>query len=247
MLNRLRPHLTYANVMVTALAFIALGGTTLAATGGNFILGQPNSASSTTGLSAGTTGPALRATNTSTGTAGSFNVTAGHAPFTVNSGTKVTNLNADKLDGLDSTSFISNSSLRRVGPIVAKPLDGQQVTVPIATIGHFSFAGGCDRNFNGQDRVQTFISSDVAGSAFGSITHASAGTAFGQPGMAANTYYRMADGISPAGSTLAFNPVLGSALEAPPYDHEVIFNLYQGMNARVQGGWCVFGGTFTVK
>ena len=31
---------------------------------------------------------------------------SGHAPFTVNSGTKVANLNADKLDGIDSTGFL---------------------------------------------------------------------------------------------------------------------------------------------
>jgi len=85
---------------------VALGGTTYAATGGNLILGQSNTASSTTALSAGTTGPAFKVTNTSTGTGGSFNVAAGHQPFTVNSGTKVTNLNADKLDGKDSTAFL---------------------------------------------------------------------------------------------------------------------------------------------
>lgn len=247
MLNRLRPHLTYANVMVTVLAFIALGGTTLAATGGNFILGQPNSASSTTGLSAGTTGPAFRATNTSTGTAGSFNVAAGHPPLTVNSNTKVTNLNADKLDGLDSTQLVSSSTLRRVGPVVAMPLSGQSATVAIATIGHFTFQGSCTRNVGGQDRVQTVIASNVASSAFGSITHASAGTAFGEPNMLANQNYRLADGVSTAGSTPSFNPVLGSATTPPPDDREVVFNLYQGMHARGQGGWCVFGGTFAVK
>jgi hypothetical protein len=117
MLDRLRSHLTYANVMVTVLAFVVLGGTTLAATGGNFILGQPNSASSTTALSAGTTGPAFRATNTSTGTAGSFNVASGHPPFTVNSGTKVTNLNADKLDGKDSTNWKATEIFDSTGPL----------------------------------------------------------------------------------------------------------------------------------
>jgi hypothetical protein len=95
--------------MVVALValFVALGGTTYAATGGNFILGNPNSASSTTSLSAPISGKkALQLTNTSTGagaTALGLNVASGHPPFTVNSGTKVANLNADKLDGVDST------------------------------------------------------------------------------------------------------------------------------------------------
>jgi hypothetical protein len=106
MRQKLRSHLTYANVMVTILAFIVLGGTTYAATGGNFILGQANTAGSTTALSSGTTGPAFKVTSTNTAagaTALRLNAASGHAPFTVNSGTKVANLNADKLDGSDSS------------------------------------------------------------------------------------------------------------------------------------------------
>ncbi|MEK6271470.1 MAG: hypothetical protein AABM42_02330 [Actinomycetota bacterium] len=102
----LRSHLTYANVMVTILAFIVLGGMSYAATGGNFILGQPNSASSTTSLTAPVAGKGLQVTNNSTGagaTALGLSVASGHPPFTVNSGTKVANLNADKLDGIDSS------------------------------------------------------------------------------------------------------------------------------------------------
>ena len=41
----IRRHLTFANVVSLAL-FVALGGTTYAATGGNFILGKPNAAGS---------------------------------------------------------------------------------------------------------------------------------------------------------------------------------------------------------
>jgi hypothetical protein len=89
--------------------FVALGGTTYAATGGNFILGQPNSASSTTSLSAPVAGKALQLSNTNTAagaTALGLNVASGHSPFTVNSGTKVANLNADRLDDKDSSQFI---------------------------------------------------------------------------------------------------------------------------------------------
>jgi hypothetical protein len=117
MSNKPRLNLSYANVMATIAVFIALGGTTYAATGGNFILGQSNSAGSTTGLSSGTTGPALRATNTSTGTAASFNVAAGHPPFTVNSATKVAKLNADKLDGKDATNWKVTNVISAAGPL----------------------------------------------------------------------------------------------------------------------------------
>jgi hypothetical protein len=118
MRQRLRPHLTYANVIGTVALFVALGGTTYAATGGNFILGQSNSASSTTGLSAGTTGPAFRVTNTSTGTAGSFNAATGHPALAVNTSAKVSKLNADLLDGKDSTAWKSSDVLAPfVGPL----------------------------------------------------------------------------------------------------------------------------------
>jgi hypothetical protein len=82
--------------------FIALTGTTYAATGGNFILGTPNTATSQTGLTSNNAGKALNVTQQNTGagaTALGLNVPSGKTPFTVNSSTKVTNLNADQLDG----------------------------------------------------------------------------------------------------------------------------------------------------
>jgi hypothetical protein len=105
---RIRSRPSHATVVAYVALFVALGGTTYAATGGNFILGQPNSASSTTSLTrtGANAGKGLQVTNTSTGagaTALGLNVASGHPPFTVNSGTKVANLNADKLDGLDSS------------------------------------------------------------------------------------------------------------------------------------------------
>jgi hypothetical protein len=63
----LRSHLTYANVMVTILAFVVLGGSAIAATGGNFILGKSNSASTATQLSSGA-GNALKVSDTNGGT-----------------------------------------------------------------------------------------------------------------------------------------------------------------------------------
>ncbi len=95
--------------------FVALGGTTYAATGGNFILGKANSASSTSSLTAPVAGKGLQVTNTSThagAAALGLNVASGHAPFTVNSGAKVANLNADKLDGLDSTAFLPSANVK---------------------------------------------------------------------------------------------------------------------------------------
>src|SRR4051812_14198132 len=88
---------------------IALGGAGYAATGGNFILGMSNTATNLSALRADISGPAVRSVNLSTAsgaTAHAMIVASGHAPFAVNSSTKVSNLNADKLDGLDSAAFV---------------------------------------------------------------------------------------------------------------------------------------------
>jgi hypothetical protein len=122
----IRSHLTFANVVSLIALFVALGGTAYAATGGNFILGQSNSAGTPTSLSAPISGKALQLTNTSTGagaTALGLNVASGHAPFTVNSDTRVTNLNADKLDGINSGGFVMGKGAHIVSGRITTPID----------------------------------------------------------------------------------------------------------------------------
>jgi hypothetical protein len=147
MLKTVGSHLR-GNLVGYVALFVALGGTTYAATGGNFILGQANSAGATTSLSAPIAGKkALQLTNTSTGagaTALGLNVASGHTPFTVNSGTKVTNLNADKLDSLDSTAFVPSSNL---GALFFQGNSG--TTQTLATVGPFTLKGKCELNGNG--------------------------------------------------------------------------------------------------
>jgi hypothetical protein len=135
-------HLKFANVVSLAALFVALGGTTYAATGGNFILGKSNSASSTTSLTAPVAGKGLQVTNTSTGagaTALGLNVASGKAPFTVNSGTKVANLNADKLDGTDSSGFLSSGSVKKLS-FEAATGSGEPT---LATVGPYTIKGQC--------------------------------------------------------------------------------------------------------
>jgi hypothetical protein len=141
----LRSHLTYANVMVTVLAFIVLGGMSYAASGGNFILGQSNSASSTTSLTrtGANAGKGLQVSNTSTttgATALGLNVAAGHPPFTVNSGTKVANLNADKLDGIDSTGFLASGSVKK---LIFEAAASTNPATTIATVGPYTIKAAC--------------------------------------------------------------------------------------------------------
>jgi hypothetical protein len=138
------------NVVGYIALFVALGGTTYAATGGNFILGQTNSASSTTSLTrtGANTGKGLQVTNASTGagaTALGLNVASGHAPFTVNSGAKVANLNADKLDGQDSTGFIRGKKMN----LNLDASSGDSGLLRIVRIGPFDVLGDCQAHIGG--------------------------------------------------------------------------------------------------
>src|SRR5437764_1034083 len=78
---------------------VALGGQNAYAAATNFLLSTRNTSSAATILDgSAVAGKALAVTNlntTSGATALALNVATGHAPFTVNSGTEVTNLNAD--------------------------------------------------------------------------------------------------------------------------------------------------------
>jgi hypothetical protein len=159
----------------------------------------------------------------------------------------VTNLNADKLDGLDSTQLVSNSSFRRVGPFTDMEFGGAPPFIlNLVPIGHFAFLGKCGVNVSsgGNDEVGWLIASDVDHSAYASMTQDEAGRTFGAGDMAANSSYTLADITLPTG-TPDFNPVSGSAVD--PNGQEVVFNLYAGINVRNQPKQCIWGGTIAVK
>jgi hypothetical protein len=82
---------TPAFVAGAIFAVVVGGGTAVAATGGNFILGRSNSAGTVTTLS------------NANGSALSLNSKLGTASLRVNRTTKVPNLNSDLLDGVDSS------------------------------------------------------------------------------------------------------------------------------------------------
>jgi hypothetical protein len=113
---------------VTALALgvavmlaMALGvlSSAFAADGDPWILGQNNAATAITRLAGkvGVDGPMVRITNNNTGsndTALALNVQEQESPMTVNSDAKVANLNADKLDGKDSTDLGAGAMMGRI-------------------------------------------------------------------------------------------------------------------------------------
>jgi len=106
---------TLASALVVALVVIAaLDYTASAATGGKFILGHLNKAGKQTVLKRTKSGPALGLTTKS----------ASAAPFTTNATGKVANLNADKLDGVDSVNLGTRAYASVGGNGTISPKDG---------------------------------------------------------------------------------------------------------------------------
>src|SRR5215510_4044418 len=88
------------SLVVSCIALlIALNSTGVAATGKSFVLGKANSANKQTQLKSGAGKATLKIENTGGAPAAAFVTKTGKAPFTVNSTAKVTNLNADQLNG----------------------------------------------------------------------------------------------------------------------------------------------------
>jgi hypothetical protein len=95
-------------IMLALVLGVASAG--IGATGGNFILGKANSAGAGSKLTASIAGPALQLVNQSTTSGASalgLTVASGKPPLKVNAAAgKATNLNADRLDGLDSARLV---------------------------------------------------------------------------------------------------------------------------------------------
>jgi hypothetical protein len=99
--------------VVLGLATAALAGTGVGAT---FNLGKTNTVNRLSQLVGSTDNAMLRVDNNDAGTGAtalSLQVEPGHAPMRVNSGTAVTNLNADRVDGKDSTDLLPGGTLPR--------------------------------------------------------------------------------------------------------------------------------------
>ncbi len=121
--------LFWGAVLTLALVF-GVASMALGANGGNFILGRINTATAPSVLKGDVNGAAVQIQNTDTGTddaALNLSVQKGETPLRVNSSARVPNLNADKLDSLDSSAFATRSQfgatqvIRDKGPL---PLSG---------------------------------------------------------------------------------------------------------------------------
>lgn len=104
--------IVFALALVVGL-ILGVASAALSATGGNFILGKANEATTTSKLTASIAGPTLTLVNqgTAAATALNINVGSGKAPLKVNAAAgTATNLSADELDGKDSSDFYAQGS-----------------------------------------------------------------------------------------------------------------------------------------
>jgi hypothetical protein len=109
---RLNKGLTAGTVIAAGALTMGVGGVGYAATGGHFVLGQGNRATHVSTL------------NNPVGTPLSLKGAATAAPMRVSSAVKVDNLNADRLDGLDSSAFQAKGAIVRVSDPTFTPSEG---------------------------------------------------------------------------------------------------------------------------
>jgi hypothetical protein len=155
---------------IAALVVVTVDVSTYAASGHSFILGRSNAANSQTTLTRTTSGPTL-----------ALNSTAGQPGLKVNRTTRIPNLNADLVDGLQGAQIAT-----RRAPLlykVATPLPGRTVTVTpaSATVQEVTFpvAAECGANTRHVYLVEQSAWASGTGTFRQSIDVDSAGVQFG--------------------------------------------------------------------
>ena len=125
-----RSRITSALATVGAAAILVVGidYISLAATGSTLLLGRGNSADAQTTVARTTAGPVLR-----------LKAQSGSPALSVNTKKKVTNLNADQLDGLHGSALARTSSLTTFqGPACKSVADLSGPAVKVADLGTFT-------------------------------------------------------------------------------------------------------------
>ncbi|QYK47786.1 MAG: hypothetical protein KF838_13470 [Phycisphaeraceae bacterium] len=173
------PYAAYALTAANATTATSAASATTALSAGNStnLNGQPASFyTNATNLTAGTLPDARLSSNVTTlsGTqtfsgAKSFSTspsfTAAGSPFSVTSSTKVTNLNADLLDGLDSGAFAAASHAHDAGAIVSGTLADARIPTSIPRLGTLNTytAANIFNAFAGVNRSSPLTSNEVFG------------------------------------------------------------------------------------
>jgi hypothetical protein len=124
----------------SAAAVIALTGAAAGSgVGAVFNLGKTNKVGATSSLTGSTRHPMLSVTNSGTGPALSLQVAKGRAPLSVNSATRVPDLNASLLGGLAASQFIQgNGQSRAFGFTMSTASNSTKTLLPVPGFGTLS-------------------------------------------------------------------------------------------------------------
>jgi hypothetical protein len=110
---------------------------------GLFHLNHSNAVNATSKLVGSVAGPILRLDNSNaSGTALNLQVEPNRPPMTVNSSTKVTDLNADQLDGQDSTAFLPNATYTKEDSGTGFDIGGPRLLETFCDSGDVIVSGG---------------------------------------------------------------------------------------------------------
>jgi hypothetical protein len=113
--HRILGFIAHNRVTIGVAVAVSLTSSATAVAASYLVLGTTNTAAATTTLRSGVNGAVLQLTNSNPGGGSNarglqITVPSGHAPVTVNATAgKATNLNADKLDGIDSSWFVQGA------------------------------------------------------------------------------------------------------------------------------------------
>jgi hypothetical protein len=186
-LLRFRPKA--ATIISVVALFFAMTGTAVAATGGTFILGKANTASSLTSLS-NSAGTAL-SLSSSTGTA--LRLQAGHskAPFSVNSSVQVSELNASLLGGLTAGQFVQGrGQSRSFGFTMSTASFAQEQLLPVPGFGTLNAL--CGPNGSGGAFAEVTFFTDSQGMDRFTAALSGSNTAVGNNNLTPNTNWLFA-------------------------------------------------------
>jgi hypothetical protein len=121
---RLKSVLSTLGIVIALI--VGIDYVSFATTGSSAILGKINSANAATTFSRTTSGPAV-----------SFAAKTGSAPFAVNHTTKVSHLNADLLDGKDSTAFSPYNKTKVYRYTASTGATGHEFDIPKPPAGQY--------------------------------------------------------------------------------------------------------------
>jgi hypothetical protein len=149
--------------VVLGVATVALA----AAPGDPFRLGQINTINALTTLAGSVNNAMLKVDNNSAGTSATalnLRVEAGKAPMKVDSGTKVANLNSDRVDGKSANQLVRVSSFNGVSPLAAGTDGTVATTIKAPASGFLVITAGSDlfNVFESDTFVGCFIEVDNA-------------------------------------------------------------------------------------